>query len=1037
MDRSIRLVHGILFSIFSLALVHASEPDAAKLALFESEIRPLLIEHCLECHGGKKAESGLRLDSFEALLKGGDSGPVVNPGHADVSLLLKAVRREDGLEMPPDRPLADHQIQSIEKWVEAGAVWPEGMRIGSTGGAELRSGPITDAERAFWSFQPISDPAVPESTGDHDFVHPVDRFLQGKLESSGLQMRSPADKVSLLRRATFDLTGLPPRPEEVEAFLADESADAFAKVVERLLASRAYGERWGRHWLDIVRYADTAGETADYPTPLAYKYRNWVIDAFQSDMPYDEFLKLQLAGDLLGQEMIEGLQREPTAEELDRYRQMVIATGFIAISRRFGFDSQNYHHLTIQDTIDTVGQAVIGLTLGCARCHDHKFDPVTAQDYYALYGIFESTKYSFPGSEERQRPADLIPVLPASQAERAKSHFDARLAQLDARLGELNETIQSFKESRVLFDGFESQALNQQVGEPFKSYSQVTVVESGQSPFRNVNPLGTRGVFAAGDNENNAFEFPLGKEHTSESTPVLYYNLDFRNTSAASEFNGAYRMYLGHGPGHSPAVELGVTGRNLAVRNGADFESVADLVENEWYNIQLTLNLGSKTYSGRLTSSHGTIEFFDKSFATQWDGVIDDTFVDRYGYIPGTPPPREFDNLVVSTTQLAPAEHSLDLDSKEVQELRQKKEDYQRLLNERAAATTEKKELTQIGPYEVLYGVMEQPQSVDAVLQLRGEPSKPGAVVARRNLEILGGTPLPDGVGSGRKQLAEWLSDSRNPLTARVMVNRIWQHHFGRGLVSTESDFGFRGEAPSHPELLDWLASRFIESNWSIKQMHRLLMTSAAYQQASSFDQTAAEMDPNNRLLWRFSPRRLSAEEIRDAMLFVSETLDLTVGAEHPFPPTDRWSFSQHGPFYAVYDTPQRSVYQMQQRLKKHPFLGLFDGADTNVSTAHRQLTTVPTQALFLMNNQFVHQCSQDLAKLLVSEYSDDGERVGQLFERSLSRPATSDELQESLQFISEYRSALTELGDANALEKSWAAFIRTVLIRNEFLYLN
>ncbi len=766
--------------------VRNEEVSPQALAHFENHVRPVLVEHCIKCHGPKKAESGLRLDRRATALAGGDSGPAVVPGQPDKSLLLAAVRHRDDLEMPPDGKLDARAVDAIERWIEDGAAWPDGAQLAGDG-LVIRSGPITDEERAFWSFQPIDAVEPPTVDASLSVHNDVDRFIHARLAAEGLAMRKPADKRTLLRRATFDLTGLPPTPDEVAVFLADESPQAFANVVDRLLASQAYGERWGRHWLDVVRYADTAGETADYPTPLAYKYRNWVIRAFNADMPYDEFVRQQIAGDVMGQELLERAGDSPHDALLEEYRDMLTATGFIAISRRFGFDVENYHHLTIQDTIDVTGQAMLGLTLGCARCHDHKFDPVNMEDYYAWYGIFESTRYSFPGSEEKKRPYDLFPVVPA----------------------------------KLAADG---------------------------------------------------------------------------------------------------------SGANAA--------------------------------SG-----------------------------------------------------------------------------------------------------EVIYGAIDGDQPADARMQMRGEKTRPGDVAPRRNLAILGGDALPASAGSGRWQLAQWLTRPTNPLTARVMVNRIWQQHFGHGLVSTENDFGVRGQRPSHPRLLDWLARRFIDGGWSIKSMHRTIMASAAYRQASDFDAHAAQRDPDARLLWRFNRRRLSAEEIRDAMLRVSGDLDPSMGGAHPFPPVDSWGFTQHTPYYGVYATNRRSVYLMQQRLKRHPFLGLFDGADGNVSVGHRELTTVPTQALFLMNNPFVHERAESLARRFLAtmllatprptnERTDEGvegrieERIGELFVVALGRPATEGETAEAREFVAAYRSSLANRRDVVKTEHEaqlagWSAFIRTLLVRNEFLYVD
>jgi hypothetical protein len=1031
----------------------AQDQNRDSIAFFENQVRPVLVENCWKCHGPQKSESGLRLDQRAKVLKGGDSGPAVIPGEPGKSLVMKAIRHEDGLEMPPKGKLEAPQIAAIERWINEGAVWPEETKAAAAGPG-IRSGPITAAERPFWSLQPLTDPCPPVVDSSLPVGNEIDRFLHARLAEDGLAMRPPADKRSLLRRATFDLTGLPPTPTEMNSFLADESPQAFAKVVDRLLGLPAYGERWGRHWLDVVRYADTAGETADYPTPLAYKFRNWVIGALNADMPYDEFVRQQIAGDLLALELIEQAGDSPPAEILARYRDMVTATGFIAISRRFGFDVENYHHLTIQDTIDTVGQSVLGLSLGCARCHDHKFDPVNMADYYAWYGIFESTRYSFPGSEEKTKPYDLVPTIPPKIAAERQGRFEQQVAALAGDIKTVEADLKALDEqvAAVLgtsgFCGFENEAMGQTPTKPYGSLGSAAIATSAQSPFDNVFPTGTRGIAFPSDAENNAFGRPLAPAHTPMTSSVLHYNIDFRNLSIAPGGGGAYRFYLGHGPGNSAAVEMAASATTFLVKNGDRYEPVCELKMGTWYNLQVTLDLKNKTFSGSIAKADDVRRFEGKAFTAGWDGVIDNTFVDKYGPGSGATPAHEIDNLSIDTMPFLPAGKSLENARSRADEIRQLSEKVIALgaLRMRLAdVTSQRDSLRKTGPLapeDLCYGAIDRERSADARIQLRGEKSKPGDVVPRRNLEILGGELVPEGARSGRRQLAEWLTRRASPLTARVMVNRIWQQHFGRGIVSTENDFGTRGQHPTHPELLDWLATRFIESGWSIKAMHRLIMASAAYQQASQHDARSAELDPDARLLWRFNRRRLSAEEIRDAMLFVSGDLDRSMGGEHQFPPVETWNFTQHTPFYGVYPINRRSVYLMQQRLKRHPFLGLFDGADANVSTARRELTTVPTQALFLMNNEFVHERSASLAKRWLDSTNPSSERISELFVITLGRPATIDEIAEANQFVETYQSAAGSepLGNQTTDQRrqaAWSAFIRTLLTRNEFLFVD
>ncbi|WP_299466608.1 PSD1 and planctomycete cytochrome C domain-containing protein [uncultured Gimesia sp.] len=1023
--------------------------DRAALALFENEVRPLLIEHCITCHGPQKSEAGLRLDQGATMLKGGDTGPAIIPGKPESSLLIKALHHTDGLEMPPEKQLDAGKIAAVTRWVKAGAIWPEGIKLGS--GPELRGGPITEKERRFWSFQPIQDPAPPTVEASLPVSNDIDRFIHAKLIKEGLTMRSAAEKRTLLRRATFDLTGLPPTQAEMQSFLNDDSPQAFANVVDRLLQSRSYGERWGRHWLDVVRYADTAGETADYPAPLAYQYRNWVIDAINQDMPYDEFVRQQIAGDLQARQLLKPSDKPLSAEDEARYQKMHVATGFIAISRRFGFDVENYHHLTIQDTLDTVGQAVLGLSLGCARCHDHKYDPINMSDYYAWYGIFNSSRYSFPGSEEKKRPYDTFSALsPKLEAEK-KSKFETQLAAYEKQvvektsaLKELDDQISAILPSNE-FCGFEKELLGGSPMKPYGFFASATISASAQSPYANVFPVGTRGIAFPGDTQNNAIVRTLPTTHTPDTAPVLYFNLDFRNTDRAGEGNGAYRIYLGQGPGHSAAVEIGVSATTFFVKNGGQYESLCEVKQGQWCNLWIKLDLQKKTYHGVLTAADRSVPFEGKSFTAGWSGVIDTTFVDKYGPGSGTTPAHEIDNLSISVQPLLHAEQSIENAESLAAEIRKLSETLQHrgeLKQTLDKLTAARDVFKQAGPFSIqdqYYGAIDGDQPADVKIHLRGNETKLGEVAVRRNLEILGSDRLPPESGSGRLQLAEWLTAEGNPLFARVMVNRIWQQHFGRGLVGSENDFGNRGELPTHPELLDWLATRFKQSGWSIKAMHRLMMNNAAYQQSSDFDAVAAERDPDARFLWRFNRRRLSAEEIRDAMLLVSGNLDSTPGGAHPFPPVETWGFSQHAPFYAVYPTNRRSVYLMQQRLKRHPFLALFDGADTNVSTARRELTTVPTQALYLMNSPFVHQQAELLARKLINEASDPRARVELAWQTSMGRAPTADQFSENSEFIKGYTAALDESGVAVEARELmvWSAFARTLLTRNEFLFVD
>lgn len=800
---------------FLLALiVSPARADEPGDAFFENQVRPLLVKACQECHGAKKQRSSLRVDSRAALIRGGDGGPAIIPGEPAKSLLIGAIRHNGDLRMPPKARLTDAEVAVLTRWVELGAPWP-----GDAQPAALRSGAISTKDRQFWAFQPLRKVPPPPGAAT-GAANTIDRFILAQLETKGLKPAPAADRRTLVRRATIDLLGLPPTPEEMDAALNDRDDAWFSRVVDRLLASPHYGERWGRHWLDVVRYADTAGETADYPVPEAYRYRDYVIDAFNADKSYDVFLREQIAGDILAGQ-----------GPLEKHAERVTATGFLALSRRFGFDPENYHHLTIQDTIDTIGQAVLGLTLGCARCHDHKYDPVLREDYYALYGILDSTRYAYPGSESRKQPANFVPLLPGQEAARRKAAFDAEVGALAAEVKRLEE---------------ERKKLAAELAQPGEGL-------------------------------------------------------------------------------HLPAKQ----------------------------------------------------------------------------------------RLAQIDAEVAGRKRRLD-------------------------------ELNQASPYPVAYAVSEG-KPANARIHKRGEPRDLGDEVPRRFLEILGGDQLPpDHAGSGRLELADWLTRPANPLTGRVMVNRIWQHHFGTGLVASANDFGARGSRPTHPELLDYLADYFTASQgrdapaWGVKKMHRLIMLSQAYQRGSQSDSQALHSDPDNRLLWRYTRRRLDAESIRDALLAISGNLDTTRGGLHPFPPVRQWGYTQHAPFSAVYPTNRRSVYLMTQRLKRHPFLALFDGPDTNASTPQRTTTTVPTQALFFLNDPFVHEQATAFAARLLAATTDESGRIALAYQSTLGRPPSAEETREVGEFLNAYRQRLKTSASAapDAERLSWAALARTLFARNEFLFI-
>lgn len=986
---------------------------------FETRVRPLLVKHCEECHGAKKAEGGLRLDSRDAWLRGGDRGAVLVAGKPEESLLIRAVRHTDSeLEMPPDGKLSAAEIADLETWIKRGAVDPRRESPDAT------QQQLTLAQaRSFWSFQAVKKPAVPRAADDHWSRTPIDAFVWQQQQKTGVLPVADADRRTLARRATLDLTGLPPTPAEIDAFVADQSENAFAALVDRLLASPAYGERWGRHWLDVARYADTAGDGADYPVREAGKYRDWVIAAMNADLPYDQFLREQISGDILAREALPEISPQ-------EYARLVTATGFLAIGKRYGYKpSPDFEHLDFADAIDSLGRSVLGLSLGCARCHNHKYDPISAADYYAIYGIFKSTKWAFPGGEEHQRPADFLPLVPPATAAQLDQTKAEQLAQLDREISalELNRKMLDPKWFAGGIDlDLEAQAIGKPPGDPWFHAGPIEILAEAQSPFAHVHGSGTRGVRVGSGQSHDGLRYVFPEKLRATPDRSMHFTIDFRTVAEATQ-KGAYRFYLGRGVVESLAIECSVTPTEFAIRSGSDWEVIRRVEPGTWYTLRLTIDPAKKTYAGIIATASDSTAFEGKKLGAQWDGVIDCFICDGIGHVAGAAAARDLDNLGL---QVAPFGKPGDVapDRKVASSAVNPEQ-----LDAQIKSLTERRTALASQPvYDVAYGVSEA-APVNVRIQQRGEPERLGDEVPRRFLEVLGGETVPANAGSGRKELADWLTRPTNPLTARVLVNRVWQWHFGQGLVTTPSDFGVRGEQPSHPELLDYLASEFMVQGWSMKWLHRQIMLSRTYQLASADHAENLQKDPGNRWLWRFSRRRLDAESIRDSMLAVSGGLDRSEPQPHPFPAVESWRFSIHNPFFAVYPSNHRSVYLMVQRNRRHPYLALFDAADPNQSVDSRHATTTPPQALFLMNSPFVHEQATLFARRIIASSTEDPARIRFAFETAQGRPPADAELAAAQEFVAAYRQKLAGNSDESPV---WGALARVLLTSNAFLYL-
>jgi cytochrome c553 len=761
-----------MLALLAAPALRAAEPG---VAFFETKIRPVLVEHCYRCHStAKKQRGGLALDSRDGLRKGGDTGPALVPGKPNDSLLLSAVRYTEELRMPPKGKLPDAVVADLEKWIALGAPDPRtaASASGSTKPLDVQAG------RQFWAFQPPRRSPVPKVKDASWPRGHTDAFLLAAVEAKGLRPAPDAERSVLLRRAYFDLIGLPPTPEQIDAFVGDRTPDAFARVVEELLASPHFGERWGRHWLDVARYAESSGGGRSLLFPDAWRYRDYVIEAFNSDTPYDRFITEQIAGDLL-----------PAATPEQRRRQLV-ATAFLVLGPT-NYEQQNKDALemdVVDEQLDTMGRTFLGLTIGCARCHDHKFDPIPTKDYYALAGILHSTQTLIHDNVSNwvEQP---LPVG-AAQEEAIRKH-EAVIADLKKRIKEAKAT---------------------------------------------------------------------------EKTP---------GKAIATELEKELRKRIASGPRRPVA---------MSVREVARVE--------------------------------------------------------------------------------------------------------------------------------------------DCAICIRGNIANRGAKVPRGFLQVasIGTTPLLSTKQSGRRELAAWLASADNPLTARVMVNRIWHHLFGAGLVRSVDNFGTVGERPSHPELLDYLAVRFVQEGWSVKKLIRTLMRTRAYRMSSAARGDALAVDPENRLLGRMNRRRLDAECLRDAMLAVSGRLDCSVGG-----PTIKKGTTSEIAYR--FDDARRGVYTPIFRNKLLELFEAFDFGDPNLVTGARNVSTVATQALYLMNSPFVtEQARQAARKLLEVPDLDESGRLERAYRLALGRSPTPRERDIALKFIG------SSGGERSA---RWERFYQALFACIDFRYVN
>ncbi|QEL19519.1 DUF1553 domain-containing protein [Limnoglobus roseus] len=909
-----------------LAILFAPVPGSAVGAVdFDAQIAPLFARHCSACHGATKQKGGLRLDRKADAIRGGDSGPAITPHKPAESLLLKKARNGDPAErMPPTGPaLTDEQIQLLTRWIEAGAPWPDAKEAA--------------AGSDHWSFQPLNRPPVPLPKRPN----PVDHFLESRLQTLGLTFNPPADRRTLIRRLKFDLLGLPPTPTEVDAFRNDPTADAYEKLVDRYLASPQYGERWARHWLDVVRFAESHGFEMNQPRPNAWPYRDWVIKSLNDDKPYDRFAFEQLAGDTVGADAATGFLVAGASDQVTSPDPVLTA-------------QQRADEL--HDMVATTGSAFLGLTVGCARCHAHKFDPISQVDYYRVKAVFAGVRH---GDREVKSP---------ERAGRAK-----QVAQIRA---EIADTTRRLEDLEPLADPAATDARRSPVN------ARVNVER-----FQPIRAKFVRFVVFA----TNSAEPCLDELEIFSTGP------DVKNVALAS-FGATLRS-----AGNYPASDR----HRLEHLNDGKYGNGRSWISGQPGRGRVTVELAEPTEIDRVVWGRDREEQFSDRLATRYR-IDTSTDGERWTVVASSD-----DREPMGSGSPAPPGLN-DRDRKEWTALSRQLRDLRAGLADLLRAE------------RVYAGRLTTPEPTYRLH--RGDATAKRELVSPAALAEIG-SPLtmpataPD--ADRRATFARWVIDPANPLTPRVIVNRLWQHHFGTGLVDTPSDFGRNGAKPTHPELLDWLAAELIERKWSLKQLHRLMVTSTAYRQSSAASSDGLAKDAQARFLWRYPPQRLEAEAIRDSILAVSGKLDLTMGG----PGFDL--FEPNSNYVRVF-TPKktfgpaefrRMIYQMKPRMQLDDTFGVFDCPDGGQIAPKRNRSTTPLQSLNLLNSTFLLQQAGFLAERVEKDAgAEPNARVKRVFTLAFQRPPSDREFSAAVALVKDH---------------GLPALCRAVLNANEFLYLD
>jgi uncharacterized protein DUF1553/uncharacterized protein DUF1549/cytochrome c len=936
------LAIAVVFLVNYFPVAARQQPQASEF--FEKQVRPILAANCQTCHNAKTKVSGLDLSSSEGFARGGEGGPVFDRARPDESRLIRVIGYGEELKMPPSGRLQDEEIRILTDWIRMGAPWPVAEAIAAPR-ASGASPALSAGDKAFWSFQPMVDPQPPQVKDSQWIASPIDRFILARLEKQGLTPVPAADRLTLLRRATYDLTGLPPSEPEILAFLADQSPDAFSKVVERLLASRRYGEHWGRHWLDVARYADSTGNDEDHRYPHAWRYRDWVIDAFNRDLPYDRFVREQIAGDLLeaeGDDSASGVNRSG-----------IIATGFLALGPKAlaQQDKTKMLYDVYDEQVDVTTKAFLGLTVACARCHDHKFDPISTKDYYSLVSIFSSTR-SF-------KDPNVFVSEPLNRPLVVKSEFEKYLAAKRA----YDERI---KRTRYAIEAIVETAKDPAAWEAGMRLSEIM--------------LAARRVYLEGAVE------AVEARKAGLSEDALKKWIAYLKPGKPREHLLAWH--------NAPSEKVPGVAREYQARFENSLSEWTQKV-GKWRNkYQEALALGKSPLPEKPAFEAGNDRFFAEVY---------------FG--------KEGPLAVAETDE---AVFSLEA-----------REELKKLRTERDA-------LKKQAPVEPdMACAVEDGEIVNQKVFIRGDYHNPGEGVPKGFPRILTETMRERDVqgGSGRRQLAQWITKPEHPLTARVMVNRIWGWHFGDGLVRTTDNFGRMGEQPTHPELLDYLARQFIRSGWSVKALHRMIMLSSAYQMSSLPSDSSLTKDPDNRLLSHFNRRRLSVEEMRDGLLAIDGSLDLQMGGTlQSGTGTDGENDNKRLSLNPE-RLNRRTVYLPLRRANLPALLNLFDFGDATTVNGKRQLTNVATQALFWLNSEFLAERSQNLARsLLAGKTTDDAQIVRRAYLRILNRRPSPDEVASARKYLAGYRAKFVR---GKKRLDAWASLSRVLMATNDFNYVD